>query len=99
MIVPGNLISASTAAMQLALEGALDRDWNVAAGDLDWSCCRGLGIDWVPPPGLSELAILRLFPDAPPGEPSAVLLWCTGRAALDDRPRQSSWSWHSSVRE
>jgi hypothetical protein len=38
MVVPENLISASTAVMQETLGGALDRDWRVAAGGLDWSC-------------------------------------------------------------
>lgn len=191
MTVTADLISSSTASMQQALVDAVDRDWRVAAGDLDWSCrdttvhvaddlfsyasqvvaqpsqgylpieatveaaaapdsllqcvvmcgellslavstaapntrawhpngtsdpegfaamgvtevlvhtydvASGLAIAWAPPPELSEPALLRLFPDAPPGDPSAVLLWCTGRAALADRPRQTRWRWDSAVR-
>lgn len=38
MTVTADLVSASTAAMRHALGDADDRDWSVAAGDLDWSC-------------------------------------------------------------
>lgn len=38
MTVTADLISSSTASMQHALVDAVDRDWSVAAGDLDWSC-------------------------------------------------------------
>lgn len=53
----------------------------------------GLGIPWQPPAELSALALYRLFPDAPPGEPGAVLLWCTGRTALGALPRRASWNY------
>jgi len=33
----------------------------------------------------------RLFPGAPAGDPVEVLLWSTGRADLDGRPRVTSW--------
>jgi hypothetical protein len=58
----------------------------------------GLGVEWRPPGGLSAPVLLRLFPDAPSGDPSDVLLWCTGRAALGELPRQTQWRWDSSVR-
>ncbi len=186
------LIPAATAELHAAVAAALDRDWSVAAGDLDWSCretaahiaddlfsyasqvvaqpregylpieasvepdatpeaivqaivmcgellrlavsaaspdarawhtygtsdpegfaamgvaevlvhthdlTRGLSLPWAPPSELSAAVLARLFPQAPLGEPSAVLLWCTGRTALPDRPRLQQWRWDSSVRE
>jgi hypothetical protein len=60
---------------------------------------RGLTIDWAPPGMLCEPVLRRLFPAAPRGDPSQVLLWCTGRAALDGRPRLTRWRWESSVRD
>jgi hypothetical protein len=58
----------------------------------------GLGLEWAPPPELSELALARLFPGAPPGDPSSVLLWSTGRTSFTGRPRLTQWRWDSSVR-
>lgn len=52
---------------------------------------QGLGIDWCPPPALCAAVLARLFPDAPAGDPVQVLLWSTGRADLDGRPRVTSW--------
>ncbi|GGT26238.1 hypothetical protein GCM10010271_32390 [Streptomyces kurssanovii] len=31
----------------------------------------------------------------PPGEPTQVLLWCTGRGELDGLPRRTSWRWEA----
>ncbi|MFE2722340.1 maleylpyruvate isomerase N-terminal domain-containing protein [Kitasatospora sp. NPDC059327] len=59
----------------------------------------GLGLPWRPPAGLCAAALERLFPDAPAGEPAAVLLWCTGRGELDGRPRRTSWTWRAAVPE
>ena len=59
---------------------------------------RGLGLEWTPPSELSAPVLARLFPGAPPGNPSGVLLWCTGRAALPNRPRLDRWRWDSTVR-
>jgi hypothetical protein len=60
---------------------------------------RGLGLEWTPPARLCSPVLTRLFPDAPPGDPSAVLLWCAGRAGVGGRPRRSGdWSWDSTVR-
>lgn len=53
----------------------------------------GLGLDWAPPAALCRPVLDRLFPDPPPGDPAEVLLWCTGRAPLGDRPRQQDWRW------
>lgn len=52
---------------------------------------RGLGLEWRPPAHLAAAVVARLFPDAPDGEPGDVLLWCTGRRALGERPRRTSW--------
>lgn len=63
-----------------------------------WDITAALGSDWKLPPGLAGQAVARLFPDAPDGDPADVLLWCAGRIALADRPRQAAgWRWHSSV--
>lgn len=52
------------------------------------------------PDGLADRALARLFPDAPDdASADALLLWCTGRIALPDRPRQTRWRWDSTVRE
>jgi hypothetical protein len=64
-----------------------------------YDIARALGLDWSPPAGLCAPALGRLFPGAPAGDPSAVLLWCTGRAALGDRPRRTDdWRWDGTVR-
>ncbi|MFG2844426.1 maleylpyruvate isomerase N-terminal domain-containing protein [Kitasatospora sp. NPDC048296] len=54
---------------------------------------QGLAVDWLPPAPLCAAVLDRLFPDAPPGDPIQVLLWCTGRGELDDLPRRTSWMW------
>jgi hypothetical protein len=59
----------------------------------------GLGLDWRPPARLCAPVLARLFPDAPPGDPSALLLWCTGRITLDGRPRREQWRWDATVRD
>ena len=59
----------------------------------------GLGLEWAPPPGLSAPVLTRLFPDAPEGGPTEVLLWCCGRAGLGNRPRREEWRWDPTVRE
>jgi hypothetical protein len=58
----------------------------------------GLGHEWAPPAEVSAAVVARLFPEAPVGDPAAVLLWCTGRTALSDHPRRTSWRWDSTVR-
>jgi hypothetical protein len=57
---------------------------------------RGLSVEWLPPAPLSAAVLDRLFPAAPPGDPSQVILWCTGRADLDGLPHQESWRWDAS---
>jgi hypothetical protein len=58
---------------------------------------RGLGVDWRPPPDLCAGVLRRLFPDAPPGDPTSLLLWCTGRGDLDGHPRVTSWVWRAAL--
>jgi Mycothiol maleylpyruvate isomerase N-terminal domain len=52
---------------------------------------QGLGVNWLPPEMLCAAVLARLFPDAPDGDPVQVLLWCTGRTELEDRPQVRSW--------
>ena len=52
---------------------------------------QGLRINWRPPDSRCAAVLARLFPDAPTGDPVGVLLWSTGRADLDGRPRVTSW--------
>jgi hypothetical protein len=68
--------------------------------DLDRALAAVLGslapytaADW----SVSAGVLARLFPDAPGGDPVAVLLWCTGRIALPDRPRRTRWILRASV--
>lgn len=56
----------------------------------------GLGDPWTPPDDLAATVINRLFPDAPSGPPSAVLLWCTGRGTLPGRDQRTSWTCQAS---
>ncbi|MFE9687128.1 hypothetical protein [Streptomyces sp. NPDC006285] len=58
---------------------------------------RGLGVDWLPPAPLCAAMLGRLSPDAPPGEPVRVLLWCTGRGDLDGLPRRTAWVWKAAL--
>ncbi|MEU1884737.1 maleylpyruvate isomerase N-terminal domain-containing protein [Micromonospora rifamycinica] len=58
---------------------------------------RGLAVGWQPPAAPSAAVLRRLFPDAPAGDPPAVLLWMTGRATLAGRPRRTAWTWRAAV--
>ncbi|ETA00348.1 hypothetical protein ThrDRAFT_04617 [Frankia casuarinae] len=58
---------------------------------------QGLEIAWSPPEPLSVAILGRLFPDAPEGDPSRALLWCTGRIDLPGRPRVTSWVLRTAV--
>lgn len=61
--------------------------------------CDALGVDLLVPTDLLEAVIRRLFPWAPPSPaatPMDRLLWCNGRVALPDHPRQDElWYWWS----
>ena len=57
---------------------------------------HGLRVGWRPPEPLSQLVVDRLVPDAPEGRASDVLLWATGRADLEGRPRVREWVWRAS---
>jgi uncharacterized protein (TIGR03083 family) len=56
-----------------------------------YDIAQGLGVAWLPPAPLCAAVLDRLFPDSPAGDPSRVLLWCTGRGALAGLPRRTSW--------
>jgi hypothetical protein len=83
--------------------GTSDPAGSVAMGAAEgllhtWDICGGLGSDWRPPGELCRPVIDRLFPDAPTdADPTDALLWCSGRAALPNRPRLAKWRWYSSV--
>lgn len=64
-----------------------------------YDIARGLRLPWRPPPGLCAPVLSRLFPDAPQGPPTEVLLWSAGRIALPGRPRRASWSWRAALTE
>ena len=53
---------------------------------------------WRPPTELAAPVIARLFPHAPSGDPADVLLYCCGRSALGELPRQTLWRWDGTVR-
>lgn len=53
---------------------------------------------WRPPAVLAAPVIARLFPHAPSGDPTDVLLYCCGRAALGEMPQQTEWQWDGTVR-
>ncbi|WP_406400888.1 hypothetical protein [Streptomyces uncialis] len=60
---------------------------------------QGIGLDWNPPADLCARVLARLFPDAPAAtDPWTTLLWATGRAELDGRPRLATWRWDGTVR-
>jgi len=56
-----------------------------------YDICLGRGVDGLPPAPLCAAVLARLFPDAPPGDPVRVLLWCTGRGELEGQPPVTSW--------
>ena len=56
---------------------------------------QGLGVEWRHPESLSQAVVDRLVPMPPPGRASDVLLWATGRADLEGRPRISEWIWRA----
>jgi hypothetical protein len=53
---------------------------------------------WRPPAELAAPVIARLFPHAPAGDPTDVLLYCCGRAALGELPQRTQWQWDGTVR-
>ena len=55
---------------------------------------RGLGVPFTPPDSLVRATLTRLFPWVPDTDPWPALLWCNGRTALPDHPRQARWAWH-----
>lgn len=56
---------------------------------------QGLGLTWRPPAAPCLAILHRLVPDAPPGDPTQVLLWATGRADLDGHGAVTEWVWNA----
>jgi hypothetical protein len=66
-----------------------------------YDVARGLNPEdqWRPPADLAEPVVARLFPNAPSGDPTDVLLYCCGRASLGEMPRlPEEWQWDGTVR-
>ncbi len=61
---------------------------------------RGLNPDspWRPPGDFAAPVMNRLFPHAPTGDPTHVLLYSCGRASLRELARQAAWRWDGRVR-
>jgi hypothetical protein len=60
---------------------------------------RGLGHDWVPPRDLARAVVSRLHRDAPAvDDPSALLLWSTGRIDIDGLDHVDEWVWRAASR-
>ncbi|GAA2523137.1 hypothetical protein GCM10009859_23640 [Kocuria salsicia] len=62
-----------------------------------YDIARGLGLEWRPPATLCGSLLNRLFPHSPDGDPTAVFLYCCGRASLGEHPRLEEWAWDPSV--
>ncbi|MGJ5893610.1 hypothetical protein DF268_11085 [Streptomyces sp. V2] len=88
-------VDAAVAEMLEVLGSRTAEDWTVAAGPLEWTCwetAAHIGHDLLAYAAQPTGAYL---PTAPPGDPTRVLLWCTGRAELAGLPRQTSWTWQA----
>lgn len=104
--VCGGLLSSALAAVGPEVRGwhwgPCDRTGFAAMGVAEtllhtYDIAQGLEVAWLPPADQCDAVLRRLFPDAPPGDPVRVLLWCTGRAELDGRPRRASWVWKAAL--
>jgi hypothetical protein len=83
--------------------GTSDPDGFAAMGVVEvlvhaYDIAQGLELPWTPPSTLCAPALRRLFPGAPEGDASQVLLHLTGRQALAGTEKLTDWSWDSSVR-
>ncbi|MDX3833993.1 GNAT family N-acetyltransferase [Streptomyces europaeiscabiei] len=81
---------------------AADREGFAAMGVAEvllhtYDIAEGLGLPAsasVPPVGLCESVLARLFPQVRPGDdPWATLLWATGRGELQGRAPVTEWRW------
>jgi hypothetical protein len=102
----GGMLSAALAAAEPDLRawhwGPTDRTGFAAMGTAETllhthDIAQGLGLDWRPPTDASARVLTRLFPDAPAGDPTEVLLWQTGRGELPGRERLTSWVWKAAL--
>jgi uncharacterized protein (TIGR03083 family) len=67
-----------------------------------WDIGRGLSVPFALPEALCARLVPRLFPMWAPiaGDARDAFLWCNGRIALPDRPRQGGdWGWWSAPLE
>jgi hypothetical protein len=59
---------------------------------------RGLGVDWRPPNDLAQAVISRLHDGAPAtDDPSAQLLWSTGRIDVPGLDHVDNWVWRAAL--
>jgi hypothetical protein len=86
--------------------GVSDAEGFVAMGAAEtlvhtYDIVRGLdgASSWLPPAELATQVLRRLFPAAPEGHPSEVLLYCCGRVPLGESPRLRNWRWDGRVRD
>jgi hypothetical protein len=97
-------IDADPASRAWHVWGASDPEGSIAIGATEglihtWDIAHGLGSEWRPPGELCVPVLERLFPGAPAGDPTSVLLWSTGREALPGHERLTRWRWFSSPRD
>ena len=60
---------------------------------------HGLGHDWRPPRDPRKPSWRCLHPDSPAvDDPSALLLWSTGRIDIDGLDQVDTWVWRASSR-
>jgi Mycothiol maleylpyruvate isomerase N-terminal domain len=95
--------SASSDARAWHPHGTSDPEGFAAMGVVEvlvhtYDIAEGLELGWRPPSTLCAPVLQRLFPGAPEGDASHVLLHLTGRQALAGRERLTDWAWDSSVR-
>ena len=97
-------------AIAVASAGPQDRGWHLfgSADRSGWAAmgadevlihgadiAAGLGVSFVPPAGVADGVVRRLFPWAPTdGDPWSRLLWANGRAPLGDLPASRRWRFH-----
>ncbi len=62
-----------------------------------YDIAQGLGISWMPPEAMCAPVLKRLFPNAPKGPATDVLLWATGRDELPGHARVTSWVWRAAL--
>jgi hypothetical protein len=100
----GNALATATPTLRAWHWGPCDPSGFAALGVAEillhtYDITQGLSVDWLPPAPLSAAVLNRLVPTAPPGDPTPVLLWHTGRGDLDGFPRHTEWRWEAARRD